>query len=377
MKKKSGVIIVFILILISVIALTYYNNNSEIKIGVILPLTGPVAEPGNNALTGIQLAINNYNNSNNTKKIKLLIENSKSNPKDGVSAINKLIFTDHCKVIIGDIMSSVFLACAPIAEKNKVVMISPGASNPKVSTAGEYIFRDYLSDNFDGKVMSNYLFQDKNINNVAVLSVNNDYGLGVKNTFVNDFKKLGGNIVFNEDYKQGENNFRSILTKLKNKKFDAIYIISNPTENGYIVKQMKELNIKTKIFGNLSFENNEFIKIAKGSFDYIEFSAPYFNLKEKNPVVQDFYKSYFNTYNKKPDVAAALGYDVALILIKVLKKTNYNISQLKDALYKIKDFNGVTGKTTFDSNGDVLKDIYIKKIDSLGNISIINKYNIE
>ncbi|HOG20435.1 MAG TPA: ABC transporter substrate-binding protein [Salinivirgaceae bacterium] len=176
MKKKA---LLWVLLAIVVIVSGYFlwkgsstKSDDSIMIGVILPLTGPVAEPGQNALRGIQTATDIFNaDVNNSKKIKLIIEDSKSEPKTGVSSINKLIFTDNIKIVIGDIMSSVFLACAPIAEKNKIVTISPGASAPEVKNAGDYIFRNYLSDDFDGKVMANYLVSKERIKNVGIISV--------------------------------------------------------------------------------------------------------------------------------------------------------------------------------------------------------------
>lgn len=345
-----------------------------IRIGVIMPLTGPVAEPGNNALKGIKLAIENYNLENEIK-IMLIVEDSKSDPKVGVSAMNKLVFNDNCKIIIGDIMSSVFLACAPIAEKNKVVFFSPGASAPAVRDAGDYIFRNYLSDDFDGKAMANFILKEDSQKNIGIISINNDYGVGINKVFEKEMSKLGGNLVFNEQYNQGTTDFNALISKIKRKNFDAIYLVCNPPEAPYLVKKLNEQSVKTKLYGNLSFENNEFINNAQGSFDEIIFSAPYFNLNDTINVTQRFNNTYQSTYKTKPDVAAALGYDVALIIIESLKKSNFKMDGLKDELYKT-NFVGVTGKTTFDEEGDVVKDIQIKKIISDGTISELKLYSL-
>lgn len=380
MKKKA---LLWVLLAIVVIVSGYFlwkgsstKSDDSIMIGVILPLTGPVAEPGQNALRGIQTATDIFNaDVNNSKKIKLIIEDSKSEPKTGVSSINKLIFTDNIKIVIGDIMSSVFLACAPIAEKNKIVTISPGASAPEVKNAGDYIFRNYLSDDFDGKVMANYLVSKERIKNVGIISVNNDYGIGVNKSFIESIKELGGNVVFNEQYEQGETNFKTILSLIKGKNVEAIYMVCNPTESGHLVKQIREMNIKQKLFGNLTFENNEFINVARGSFDEIIFSAPFLDLEDTNPLTQLFVENYTQQYGEKPDIAAALGFDVLNIITEALIRNNFNIETLKDELYNT-DYMGVTGKSTFDEFGDVLKDIYIKKVAGNGKTVIIDRFNI-
>lgn len=351
------------------------DDKEVIKIGVIMPQTGPVSEPGKNALNGIRLAFDNYNKSAKVK-VKLIVEDSKSNPKDGVTAINKLINSDNAKIIIGDIMSSVFLAAAPIAEQNQVIFFSPGASSPEVRNAGDYIFRNYLSDDFDGKVMANYIIKEKKINNIAIISVNNDYGIGVSKTFKQEVEKLGGRLIFNEQYEQGSKDFKTLLIKLKATNFDAIYMVCNPNESGYLVKQIKELGIKTDLFGNLSFENNEFINIAKGTFDEIVFSAPYFDLNVEKNSIKKFKKSYEKKYNITPDVASALGYDVAIILLEALQNSKYKVEDIKTSLYNIKNFDGITGRTSFDEKGDVLKDIQIKTISGNGSISNIKVFSI-
>ncbi len=358
---KTNKLLVIIILLALFFTGCINDKKDTVKIGVIMPLTGPVAEPGTNANQGILLAIEQYN-AFNEKKIELIIEDSKSNPKDGVAAMNKLVSANNVKLVIGDIMSSVFLACAPIAEKNKIVMISPGASNPSVRDAGDYIFRDYLSDDFDGKVMANYLYQNLNKKNVAIISVNNDYGNGVEKVFLENYNKLGGNVALQEKYEQGQTSFKSIMLKIKNSNPDVLYIVGNPSENGYIVKELKENNIKIPITGNLSFENEEFIKIAKNAFDSIIFSSPYFDLDSDKQFVKSFKDSYLKKYGKLPDIAAALGFDVANILIMALKNNGYDQVKVKDYLYLIKNYDGITGMTSFDENGDVMKDIFIKSI---------------
>jgi len=352
------------------------EKRDAVKIGIIMPLTGAASEPGRNALQGAELAFSLYNDTAKIK-IKLITEDSKSNNKDGVSAINKLISTDKVKIVIGDLMSSVFLSCAPIAERNKVVMMSPGASNPIVRDAGEYIFRNYLSDDFDGKVMANYIYSVMNKKKAVVYTVNNDYGIGIHKAFVENFIQLGGNILLEERYEQGQTDFRNSLIKVQNANPDIVFIAGHPAENGNMVKQMKEYNVRYPIVGNLSFENEEFINIAKNSFDSIIFSTPYYNPESEEAHIAYFVKEYEKHYRSKPDIAAAISYDVANILLKSLLAVNFDLDKVKDYIYTIAGYNGITGKTTFDKNGDVLKDIYIKQIYGDGQIKILEQYFID
>jgi branched-chain amino acid transport system substrate-binding protein len=387
MNKKSIIAIVIVAVLLVTGYLVWKNqsfnqNNSNTsnptgsmtKIGVILPLTGPVAEPGTNALNGIKIAVDRFNNSNNDKKIQLIVEDSKSSPKDGVSAIQKLIDIDKTKIIIGDLMSSVFLATAPIAENNKVTMISPGASSPEVRNAGNYIFRNYPSDEYDGEVMANYVFNKLGKQSTVIVYSNNDYGIGVANRFNQVYTSLGGKIPQSISYNEGQTDFKTIVSKIKSVGGDMIYVVGNPAENGHLVNELKVQNVKIPVSGNLSFENETFLKVAKGSFDTIYFSSLYFNLDKQDDYTQYFAKTYQERHGKKPDVAAALGYDVAMILIQTLQQTDFDTSKINDALYNLKDFEGITGKTNFDQYGDVKKSIFIKMIKGDGAINTVELF---
>lgn len=377
--NKRVITVIFLIATIGIIFfLIRKRNNSistaKIKIGVVLPLSGPVAEPGKNVLSGIQISVNAYNDTTKNKKIELIIEDSKSNPKDGVSAFKKLVEVDKAQIVIGDIMSSVFLAMAPIAEKEKVLLISPGASNPAVTSAGDYIFRDYTSDNYDGVVMAGYIYAMLKKKRTAVAYVNNDYGVGVKDAFIAEYEKKGGTISAIESYAGGQTDLRTIARKLKESQPECIYIVGNPAENGYLVKELKTQDSKAQITGNLSFEDESFYKIAGTAYDSIIFSSPYFNITSTNAYTRNFVFKFREKYDKDPSVEAALGYDVGGILIKALADCEYNVKDIKDAMYRVQNFEGVTGNTSFDVNGDVKKTILIKSIKKDKTVKIISNY---
>lgn len=366
-------------IVLIILALTLFigcnhKDKNVIKIGVIMPQSGFLANPGKNVIKGIELYFDEYNKENSQNPVQLIIEDSKSDPKTGVNALNKLINVDNVKLVIGDLGSPIFLAMAPIAEKNKIVMISPGASNPKVREAGDYIFRDYTSDDFDGKVMANYMFKDKNINKCAILYFNNDYGVGLKDAFIKQFSKNGGQIILNEAFDDNNLDFKTIVAKLKNSNVNDVYFIGSPKQDAYFLKNMKEMNLKVNVFGNLGFEDNEFISIAKNSFDSVIYSTPNFDVKSDKSNIVSFVSNFKVKYNQLPDLNSALGYDVANILGYCLIKTGFKTSQIKDELYKIKDFNGLTGNTSFDEMGDVEKDVLIKKIMGNGEIVTVKVF---
>ncbi len=376
--KNKGIIIGILIVLVGIGGYFAWKQNLNtpkekevVKIGVIMPQTGFLASPGQNVIKGIELYFNEFNQKYPGHKVQLVIEDSKSETKVGVNAINKLISTDRIRIIIGDLASPIFLAMAPIAEKNKVVMISPGASNPAVRNAGDYIFRDYPSDEFDGKIMAKYMRDEKGVKKTAVAYFNNDYGIGLKDAFVKEYEKNGTEISLLKSFDDNNLDFKTLILQLKRSNSKNIYFIGSPKQSAYFLKQLKEQNLHIKVFGNLGIEDKEFINIARNSFDSVVYSAPYFDVNRKDKKMVDFLKTYHNSYNENADLTAALGYDVASIIGFCLIKTNFNVNNIKDELYQVQRFNGLTGNTSFDDKGDVIKEISIKKINGKGNIHIL------
>lgn len=368
------VLIIGLLISLEMLGCAKKEKEKEIKIGVILPLTGDLAEPGTKAFNGIKLAIDAYNDTKPEIPISLIVEDSKANPTEGVNAINKLININKVKIVLGDLTSGVTLAIAPIAERHKVVVLAPGASNPKVRNAGDYIFRNWASDNFDGEVMAKYLANKPDKRKAAVIYVNNEYGTELANAFEETFIKNGGSIVLKEKYDQGATDFRSVLAKMKAANFDCVYLPGQPRENGLMIRQLKEMAINTTVTANLSVESPDFYAIAGEGGKGIIFSTPAFDSDTNKKDIKIFVEQYESKFKMKPDAVAGHGYDAANIMIQAIKMAGYDVNEVKDELYKINNFPGVTGITTFDNYGDVVKSVMIKRLSHDGSAVILETY---
>ncbi len=366
MKKKVVFFICVALPLVALLIISIYNYNSQntdtTKIGVVLPLTKhEISIGGIRTLHGIQLAVNQYNE-NNSKKIELIIEDSEANPIKGVNAINKLILYDKVRYIIGDLTSGVTLAIAPIAEQNKTIIIAPGASNPNIRYAGDYIFRNWTSDDFEGRVAADYIRRKLKWENVYVLYIQNDFGKGLSDAFKENFKADGGNIVGESIIQAGQNDFRTLLSRLNPviRHADGIYLAGEPKEMGYLIKQMKEFNVDIPIFSNSSVEENEFQTIAGNSSTTIYYTTPIFNINDTAINISNFVKRYESQWNEVPDITSAHGYDAASILFYCLTDDYDDVESVKSNLYKMTEFYGITGNTRFDSYGDAIKPVSVK-----------------
>lgn len=337
------------------------NDDDAVKIGVILPLTGTRSSFGQSSKTGIDLAVKEINSSDsNNVSFELSYMDSKGEAKTAVSSIHNLL-TKKIRAIIGPISSSEVLSVTPIAEKNKIVLLSPGASSPKISNSGDYIFRNVPSDVYEGKLMAKFAFDSLGLKKIAILYNNSDYGIGVKDAFAKSFKQIGGNVILKESFPDASTDFKTQLIKIKQKKPDGLYFIGYK-ELGIMIKQAKEINVDCQYLTTAIFEDESILNVASNAAEGIIFTSITFDSNNPNKRSQKFVSSYKQKYNKIPDGYAAVAYDAVYIIFKALEISKSNKIELKDVLYKIDKFPGLLGDFKFDKNGDVVLPIKVKTV---------------
>lgn len=354
----------FVVILVIILGITGCTKKEDvIKIGAILPLTGDAAPWGVPVRNAAQMAVDEINKTGgiNGRQIEFIVEDSQCDPKTGVSAVQKLLTTDKPIAILGAVCSSVSLAVAPIIERNELVMISPASTNPKLTEAGDYFFRVVPSDDLRSKVFAKYIYE-KGIKSLDILYINNEGGVGATRAFNGEYIRLGGSIQLQEAYEQDRNDFRSQLTKVKQSKAEAVVFVSYPNDVAVLLRQSKELNIRKPIYClTEALDDPAVIKLAGNAAEGIEYILA---AKPDNEYVVRFSENYRKKYGADPPTYAAEGYDVIKLLRDILSREDVTTSKnIKNALYKIKDYQGVSGIISFDSNGDVLKPMSIKRIE--------------
>lgn len=371
MKKHITIltVVLFILsILVSMSGCNSKSNGTEIKIGRLLPLTGPAASYGQSEKKGTDLALEEINNAGGIqgRKISIIYEDEKCEPKEGVSAIKKLIDIDKVPLVLGATCSTVTLAVAPIANEKKIVLFSPLSSAAEITNAGPYVFRVMPSDAFQSNVLAKWI-SDRGYNKIGVLFINNAWGVGVKDAFVKEYQKLGGNLAGIEACNEGEKNFRTQLTKLISLNVDALFFPTMPKEGGQILKQLKELGNKKPIFGADAWSVKELLDAAGDAANDAYYTMP---AQYEGPEYQEFAKKFEAKYGQKPDVNAAGAYDALKIAAMtignvMMKKLPVTGEHIKAEMDHVKGFKGATGDTTFDENGDPIGKIFEKmRIDN-------------
>jgi len=355
--KRIFVFLSVALILFNSLSCSRQGEN-VVKIGAILPLTGDGARYGEADRNGFELALSEIEGLN----IEILYEDNQGTAKGSVDAFNKLISTYDIPVVTGLMFSSSALAVAPLAERNNVVVFSTTASSPDLTDAGDYFFRNWPSDVYEGGRMAEFTYNELGLRRVAILSVNLDYGVGLTKVFSEQFKKLGGEITAVEYYEQAATDFRTQLTKLWNENIDAIYLPGYYSEIGLILRQAIEIEIETQFLSCVGFDNPKVIEIAGSAANGVIFARPFYNPESDNTIVKNFVDKFKKRYGSEPGIYAAHAYDALRIIAEAIKKGGNSPEEIIEGLYTIKNFSGVTGETSFDVNGDVVKPIQFMKV---------------
>ena len=371
-----GIIVVVALAILLIVTQTK-KEPEEIKIGAILPLTGDTAKYGQNTKNGIDLALEelNLNGGIDNHRIYVIYGDSQLDPKKAVSIFQKMITVNKIILFLGPLGSSEVLAVAPIANKKKVIILATAASSPQITNAGDYIFRNVMSDLFDGRAVAEFAFNNLGKKTAGIIYVNNDFGIGLKESFKSFFEEYGGKIVSDETFNSGDTDFRTQLTKTK-KAAPEVVFLAGQSEMGYILRQAAELGIKTQWVSFSMFEDPEILKIAGKAANGVYYTYRVFDPESDILVVKKFYENYKRKYGQEPDIFAGLSYDAVRILAYAIEKGGEDIERVKDALYNIRNFPGVVGKTTFDKNGDVIKPIGIKIVKNGKFVWVDKKFEI-
>lgn len=380
MNNKLLVGIMIILVFVVGCSQSYTSNvikepepaKQPIKIGLAAPLT---FEPilGESSLLGAEVAVDEINTKGGIdgRVILLIAEDTQCNGKMAANAGQKLVNVDKVNVIMGTVCSAATLAIAPIAEENKVVLVSIASSNPSITDAGDYIFRVWPSDSLQGVVMAEYLYNERGFRRIATIYQNSDYNVGLTNVLTERFKELGGEVVADEVYSPEAKDFKTELTKIKAAKPDAIYVVPYSKEGAILIKQIKELGLDADVFGP-EIINEKMVEDSEGAAEGIVFTTPQFDEEAEN--TKQFIQKYEAMHGKESPyaVVSANAYDAIMIISEAIKANGESAEGIRDYLYTIEDYPGVAGKLTIDENGDALKEYKFQIVED-GKISPLEK----
>lgn len=356
---------------------TSTSKNASLSIGVFEPATGENGAGGQQEVLGIRYAQSlnpTVTIAGTTYDIKLVEVDNQSDKSAAVTAAQNLI-SSGVVAVLGSYGSGVSIAAGATFKENKVPAVGCSCTNPQVTQGNDYYFRVCFLDPFQGTVMANYA-SSQGCKTAAVINQNgDDYSTGLANYFKDAFAKMDGcSVVYEGTYNTNETDFNAILAKVKEANPDVVFIPSSITTAGLIIKQARDLGIKSKIMAGDTWQNQTIIDNAgaancegiclstffdendAGAADFVKGFKAYINSDSKNLTL--------NGGNDTVAAVSALGYDAYMTVYTALQSMTAAPTgeTLRDAIAAT-TYQGVTGSIAFDANGDAIRDMaYIDTI---------------
>jgi branched-chain amino acid transport system substrate-binding protein len=335
-----------------------------IKIGHYGSMTGPEATFGQSTDRGITMAIEEINAAGgiNGRTLELITYDTKGDSGEAGKAVTRLVSSDKVAAVIGEVASSLSLAGGAVCQQFGVPMITPSSTNPRVTVGRDFVFRVCFTDDFQALGLAKFAKENLKATKVAILyDQKQAYSKGLRDEFTKAFKKMGGEIVSDQAYSGGDQDFSAQLSNIRSTGAEVMLVPGYYTDGAAIAIQARKLGIKMPLLGGDGWDSEQLGKIAGdaivGSY-YSNHSAP------DQPEMKGFVEKYRKKYDgQTPDALGGLGYDAAMLLVDAMKRAKSTSNKdLRDAIAATKDFPGVTGSITIDKNRNATKSLVIVKL---------------
>jgi len=339
------------------------STTGAIRVGVTLPLSGALAPYGKGVLDGARLAVEKVNKAGGIggRSLELVVEDNKGDKTDTRSSIQKLAGIDQVAAILGPITSTNSLAAKLEADRLKVPILSPTATNDQVTVNCPYMFRACYVDSFQGRVVANYAYATLGVRKAAILiDKNSDYSKGLSASFRKAFEAAGGQVTAEEGYQQKDTDFGSQLARVKGSGAELIFVPGYPPEVPQIVKQAKVVGFAGRLCGGDGWDNEAVLQNAGENLDGC-FLVGAFSPQDPRPMVQDFVRDMKAATGRLPGSFEALGHDSILLLAEAMKR-GATRQAVADGLHAVRNLEAVSGKISITPGGDAEKDAVVLKI---------------
>lgn len=319
------------------------------KVGAIIPLTGDVATYGVSLKKGFDLAAANFDG-----KIEVVYEDSKASPKDGITAMQKLL-GKGVRHFLGDATSGVSLALAPLANQNQAILMIDIATSDDLTKAGPYVFRNCPPNRKQAAAAADFMKNNLKATRIAVLAKANPYAANLAAQFRVDSSSRSLEIVLDEQYDPSVRDFSILIDKLKKANPQAVFIPGNYEETASILRKARELGFSAPFIGTDGAYSPKLLELAGQAAE--GFYLTMLGVDRTTPFYKHFASSYAAKYSGEPDVFTAYGYEGAMILFQVIAQGG-NVS---DQLHRLESgsWDGLLGRVSFDPDGEIVRNVQV------------------
>jgi len=354
-RRLNSLILMFLVLSLALVCYGPKNvarAQDAFKYGSVMPVTGPIPQYGEYFIRGSQLALEDLEKSGwiDGEKIEIALEDGKADPKISLAAMNKLVSIDKV-AIVESLVSPVILSLGPVAQQNGVVLLNTAGQNPNIRKLGDFIFSiNPLADTVMSE-LAEYAGKGIKAKTAAVLHVNNEYGRGVAETFKKLFAQYGGEVVATEIIAMGETDFTTHLTKIKFVKSDIIFMVAHEAELGYACKKAKQIGLKTPFLVTPGMVAPMTFEIAGDAVEGVKAPDYIYDPHNGTEVMKSFGQRFKEHFGVLPSTYPAYSYDSVMLYAKALKSGARTGAEIRDYLFSMKGYQGVSGPINFDKDG--------------------------
>ena len=337
----------------------------EIKIGAVMPMSGPLAAYGQVCNLGIKLANKMQPTLKNGDTIKIVLADNKGDKVETATATTKLISSDKVVAILGALTSTNTAQTIAIADKKKIPVIASVATNDKLTAKRKFANRVCFTDSFQGEVVANYAMSQGYKTAVVVVDQAQVYSLGLAKAFQRAFKKSGGKIVKKIKVTSGDKDFKAVVSQIKKLNPDFLFMPLYHPEASMIARQSKQLGLVKPMFSGDGVANQTFIDLGGPSVEGYMFTDFFDYKNPPSKTSSDFIEFHKKeTGNEEMNSFTALGADTYNILIDAMNRCEDPTDSIcvNKEIKKTTNFDGVSGAITIDKTGNATRSAVIKEI---------------
>lgn len=326
------------------------NNQTKkqpetVKLGIVVPLSGNGAVLGTHSKQGAELAVKEINEKGGLlgKQIVLDIQDSKSDPKEGVNIIKKMVDQAQKPFMVYSIVSGVTMAMRPETESNKIILMA-AVGTDKFIPNSSYTIRNYLSATSVAKFVVPYIHDSLKFKSLSVFYANNEYSTSVKNAVEQKCSNMGISIQFAQPFDEKVPDYKSLISASIDKKTECVFIDGIGTGLGSIVKQIRESGYKGLIISTPLIKFPDVITAAGEAIKGVRYLDFAFEENSSAYNSSEFVTSYRKNYNTDPTNFAFISYEgVKLALSKMNEIKSLNSDTIISAINDVKNYEGVFG----------------------------------
>ncbi len=340
----------------------------EVKIGVVLPLTGPIAAFGQTSKGGLDIAYAQNNKLKNGDEIKLIVLDDRGDKVEAATAVKRLINKNNVTAILGEVASSNSMAMAPVAENAKTPMITHASTNPRVTKGKTFVTRACFIDPFQGAVAANYALSKGMKRAVIVTDAKQDYSVGLSKAFKKAYTKGGGKIVGRVLINSGDKDFNAQVSTIKSLNPDIIAFTGYYPEGALLARQARAVGVKAPFIGGDGSGFPELIKIGGKSVEGFMYTDHFNEAAATSPEAKAYVKAFHDKNHKAADSMGALAADAYGMILAAMNKcidagkAPTDKVCVNNNLRNTKNYHGITGVINIDENGNAVKSAVVNVV---------------